>query len=110
MVIGGLGGGGAERVCVNLANCWVERLSIAFRLRSHWRRGLKCFPTASTHLENLVNRANPVNRINKMFRMDKISSVTSILRRDIRRDIARSYPGLRRAIARSKDESHRSDR
>jgi len=25
LVIGGLGGGGAERVCVNLANCWVER-------------------------------------------------------------------------------------
>jgi glycosyltransferase involved in cell wall biosynthesis len=25
MVIGGLGGGGAERVCVNLANAWVER-------------------------------------------------------------------------------------
>jgi glycosyltransferase involved in cell wall biosynthesis len=25
LVIGGLGGGGAERVCINLANCWVER-------------------------------------------------------------------------------------
>lgn len=25
LVIGGLGGGGAERICVNLANCWVER-------------------------------------------------------------------------------------
>lgn len=25
LVIGGLGGGGAERVCVNLANSWVER-------------------------------------------------------------------------------------
>jgi GalNAc-alpha-(1->4)-GalNAc-alpha-(1->3)-diNAcBac-PP-undecaprenol alpha-1,4-N-acetyl-D-galactosaminyltransferase len=25
LVIGGLGGGGAERVCVNLANAWVER-------------------------------------------------------------------------------------
>ena len=25
LVIGGLGGGGAERVCVNLANCWIER-------------------------------------------------------------------------------------
>jgi glycosyltransferase involved in cell wall biosynthesis len=25
IVIGGLGGGGAERVCVNLANAWVER-------------------------------------------------------------------------------------
>ena len=25
LVIGGLGGGGAERVCVNLANLWVER-------------------------------------------------------------------------------------
>ena len=25
LVITGLGGGGAERVCVNLANCWVER-------------------------------------------------------------------------------------
>ena len=25
LVIGGLGGGGAERVCVNLANCWVQR-------------------------------------------------------------------------------------
>ena len=25
LVIGGLGGGGAERVCANLANCWVER-------------------------------------------------------------------------------------
>ena len=25
LVIGGLSGGGAERICVNLANCWVER-------------------------------------------------------------------------------------
>ena len=25
LVIGGLGGGGAERVCVNLANAWIER-------------------------------------------------------------------------------------
>lgn len=25
LVIGGLGGGGAERVCINLANCWIER-------------------------------------------------------------------------------------
>ena len=25
LVIGGLGGGGAERVCVNLGNCWAER-------------------------------------------------------------------------------------
>ena len=25
LVIGGLGGGGAERVCINLANAWVER-------------------------------------------------------------------------------------
>ncbi len=25
LVIGGLGGGGAERVCINLANSWVER-------------------------------------------------------------------------------------
>src|ERR1044072_6426942 len=25
LVIGGLAGGGAERVCVNLANAWVER-------------------------------------------------------------------------------------
>src|SRR5688572_2055986 len=25
LVIGGLGGGGAERVCVNLANAWVDR-------------------------------------------------------------------------------------
>jgi GalNAc-alpha-(1->4)-GalNAc-alpha-(1->3)-diNAcBac-PP-undecaprenol alpha-1,4-N-acetyl-D-galactosaminyltransferase len=25
LVIGSLGGGGAERVCINLANCWIER-------------------------------------------------------------------------------------
>jgi glycosyltransferase involved in cell wall biosynthesis len=74
LVIGGLGGGGAERVCVNLASCWVERghhvtiLTVfktttpAYAIDSRVQRRSIDWPRLPRHEELNANSIAPIMR------------------------------------------------